>query len=63
MEIHKWIESEKAHCDLGDPVIIDWINKYAEQFRKEWKEKYDIIEDENGMCCQSSSRISTRSST
>ena len=29
MDKHKWIESQKAHCDLGIYAILDWINKYA----------------------------------
>jgi hypothetical protein len=58
MEIHKWIESEKARRDLGDPALLDWVQKFAAIFRKEWEEKYGpIIEDENGMCCSGCSRI------
>ena len=34
---HKWIESEKAGTDLGVDAIIDWIEKYAVQWRH-WKE-------------------------
>jgi len=34
---HCWIESEKAHCDLGQQAKIDWIRKYAARFR-EWYE-------------------------
>ena len=33
---HKWIESEKAGRCLGDSVIIEWIKKYAQEFRKQW---------------------------
>ena len=36
MEKHKWIESEKAGCDLGNCAIMDWIRKYAKQFREEY---------------------------
>lgn len=39
---HKWIESEKAGKDLGEAAFVDWINKYAEQWRK-WKEKQDKV--------------------
>jgi hypothetical protein len=42
MEIHKWIESEKACCDLGDEALQDWICKYAERFRREWEEKHKV---------------------
>lgn len=27
-ERHKWIESEKARCDLGDPSLKDWVDCY-----------------------------------
>jgi hypothetical protein len=40
MEIHKWIESEKACMDLGEAALHDWIIKYAVNFRKEWNEKH-----------------------
>lgn len=36
MEKHKWIESEKAHKDLGDVVILEWIEMYAESYRNHW---------------------------
>lgn len=35
MEKHKWIESEKAGHDLGEAARIDWVKKYAKQFREE----------------------------
>lgn len=35
MEIHKWIESEKAGYDLGPAAHRDWIEKYAAQFHEE----------------------------
>ena len=34
---HKWIESEKAMCDLGDKAVFDWIEKYAAKWRKHRK--------------------------
>ena len=34
---HKWIESEKARRDLGAEAALDWIRKYAAQWRK-WYE-------------------------
>ena len=31
---HKWIESEKAGCDIGyDQALLDWIRNH----RNEWK--------------------------
>lgn len=35
---HKWIESEKAHRDLGPQAVLDWINNYAAQWRS-WYER------------------------
>lgn len=40
MEIHKWIESERANKDLGEEALRDWINKHAEEFRKKWEEEH-----------------------
>lgn len=40
MEVHKWIESEKAHRDLGEEALRDWITKHAEEFRDKWEEEH-----------------------
>jgi len=32
---HKWIESEKAGCDLGDAAISDWHQRYWHSFTRE----------------------------
>lgn len=34
MEIHKWIQSERAGIDLSDTAIFEWVEKYAPAFRK-----------------------------
>ena len=34
---HKWIESEKAQHDLGSEAALDWIRRYAAQWRR-WYE-------------------------
>ena len=31
---HKWIESQKAGCDLGSQAVKDWIAKHAKAFRE-----------------------------
>jgi hypothetical protein len=36
---HKWIESEKAGRDLGNDAVLDWISKYAAEFRAYWEKK------------------------
>ena len=34
MEKHKWLESEKAGCDLGQKALLDWVDKHYEKFTK-----------------------------
>jgi len=41
---HKWIESEKAGCDLGQKALFDWIEKYAEQFHRAIHDLYGPLE-------------------
>ena len=38
---YKWIESEKANCDLGKGVAIEWIRKYAAQWRAWYEREYE----------------------
>jgi len=34
---YKWIESEKVGHDIGElPAAVDWIVKYAKEFRENW---------------------------
>lgn len=42
MEVHKWIESEKAKRDLGEEALQDWVIKYAAKYRQEWNEKHGV---------------------
>ncbi|MCH2204742.1 MAG: hypothetical protein MK132_02575 [Lentisphaerales bacterium] len=36
MDRHKWIESEKAGCDLGQKAMLDWAENFMnEPFTKE----------------------------
>jgi hypothetical protein len=39
----RWIESEKAKKDLTGIAEIDWINRYAESFRKYVEDTYGSI--------------------
>lgn len=48
IEKHKWIESEKAGCDLGDNACMDWIKKHAKDFR----EYYGTQEESHGILSQ-----------
>ncbi len=38
---YKWIESEKAQRDVGKQPVVDWIRKYAAQ----WRAWYEANED------------------
>ncbi len=37
IEKHKWIESQKAGTDLGSTAAMDWIQKYAAEWRRNRK--------------------------
>lgn len=39
MDIHKWIESEKAGKDVGKAAYGDWIRRFAEGWRRAWMER------------------------
>jgi hypothetical protein len=36
---HKWIESEKAQRDLGAEAVLDWIYRYAAQWRHWYEDR------------------------
>lgn len=38
---HKWIESEKAQFDVGKQAYLEWIKRYA----AEWRNWYDSQEE------------------
>jgi hypothetical protein len=38
---HKWIESEKAGRDLGHEAVIDWIRRFA----ADWRKTHEDVED------------------
>lgn len=40
---YKWIESEKAGRDLGNEAILNWINCFANSFRKNWEQRLTRI--------------------
>ena len=55
---HKWIESEKAQRDLGAEAVLDWIRRYAAQWRH-WYEEYEVNEAPK-VSLETSSGVSTR---
>lgn len=32
MDRHKWIESEKAGCDLGQQAMLDWAENFMNEY-------------------------------
>lgn len=47
---HKWIESEKAHRDLGSDAVFDWISKYAAEWRKLYEQEELQKVQAGGIC-------------
>jgi len=43
MERHKWIESEKAHHDLMDGSLSDWVRRHSIAFSTYWKKTHLYI--------------------
>lgn len=35
---YKWIQSQKAGRDLGEEAVVEWVNKYAKEYRQEYNE-------------------------
>jgi len=46
-EKHRWIESEKAHADLGNAVETGWVVKYGKDFRNYWRKTHSFVLPEN----------------
>jgi hypothetical protein len=40
MRKHRWIESEKVQYDLGSCMYLDWILRYARDWRIWFEETY-----------------------
>jgi hypothetical protein len=47
MERHKWIESEKAQCDLGQQALSDWIRHHSKAFARYWRHTHVFVSDNN----------------
>lgn len=46
IEIHIWLESEKAHRDFGEEAVKDWIKKHAAEFRERWEKNIKVINED-----------------
>lgn len=55
IEIHNWIESERAGRDVSESSSIDWANKYASSFR-DWAETIPYNCINCGLCPDSEYR-------
>ena len=40
---YKWIKSEKAHEDLGEPCTQEWVAQYSETFRLYWVRTHTFV--------------------
>lgn len=55
MNDHRWIESEKAARDLGEAAYLDWVAKFAKEFREAWEsENGPVVEETNAKTVRSS---------
>ncbi|GEM_PF-1458733 len=45
---HKWIESEKAHRDLGAEAALDWIKRYAADWRRWYEAESEKEQERDG---------------
>lgn len=59
LELHKWLESEKAGMDLGEQAIRDWVQHHWDRFLREcWLEhvlgivKWTELGDSNFAICE-----------
>jgi len=43
MERHKWIESEKACCDLRDGSLAEWVARHSAAFSRQWKKTHTFV--------------------
>ncbi len=47
MRKHRWIESERAGTDLGSEAEMEWIQKFAAQWRR-WREQQRVGRGDSG---------------
>jgi hypothetical protein len=40
---HKWIEGVKQGKDPGEKAVIEWVQRYAKDYRQEYQECFDAI--------------------
>ncbi len=37
---YRWLQSEKAHCDIGRQAAVEWVQKHAAAWRKWYEETF-----------------------
>jgi len=55
IEIHKWIESERAGRDMSDAAVLEWVAKYGVSFRM-WAETIPYGCVKCGLCSDASDK-------
>lgn len=45
IERYKWIESEKACCDLGRGAVLNWIQNHAAAWRMWYEQEHGELAD------------------
>jgi hypothetical protein len=54
MELHKWLESEKSHHDLGQKAMLEWVCKYSDKFARYWRRTHAFIPAKQSPASQAS---------
>ena len=48
MEKHRWVESQRACCDLGEASLMEWIKCHSTEFARYWRRTHMFVP--NGCC-------------
>ena len=43
MTRHRWIESQKSDCDVGEHALAEWVHKYSKEFASYWRKTHRYI--------------------
>jgi hypothetical protein len=43
IDLHKWIESEKCHRDLGREALNDWVTRFSDKFAHYWRRTHVYV--------------------
>lgn len=52
MKKHKWIVSEQAHRDMGEAAFVEWIAKFAKDFRESWEREHGPVDEFEKQDCE-----------